>query len=640
MKSSDYLEKVTFAQDRYLGYIYHNEPQLFEECGVDMSLQALEDAKMELKKRGYRFFVSSDGIADERLFAISLKMCMAKGNPQLIYFDEDVAEGLTTDDISSISVEDFFSARKKPFFKPDFSPDTLEAFFYIGGAFLLGKDLCDDLELTDDNFEVALNAAMRTAVAEAVLNCFYSERFTSVHIPLVLYHTWELPSYDYAEPLMPDYIRKADSDFKQNTSISAVILSKDNVKMLQECIASMQRYSCMPMEYIVVDNGSTEANRRFLEDELSKIGVKYIYQPMKFIYSALCNIGARAASGEFILFLNDDIILPEGTKDFPARLIRQAAKPHVGAAGVKLLYPVTETGEQLIQHAGVTLLKPGPSHKMATHSDSVCHERGRNRHIWNVLAVTGACLMVEKSKFDSVGGFDERLEIAYTDVDLCLDLLEKGYLSVTDNEIFLYHYESVSRGSDIIDEAKLNRLRRERKTFYEKHSWLLKSGDPYYNSNLNDRMLEYEPAYYYDWEEEVLSESMDCHLKQLPDGKIMGSVDSVILKTETGENQESCYEIEGWSFMHGKDGKSCDPVIVLMNEGGQLKTFRAQRKYRKELGEVFSQEKDVLMSGFVCRISAKDSFLTNGKCRVCVGIVKSGFIRGQIGFYKVSEKEI
>ena len=163
---------------------------------------------------------------------------------------------------------------------------------------------------------------------------------------------------------------------------------------------------------------------------------------MEFNFSKMCNLGAKAATGEYVLFLNDDI---EAIDDvWLDAMLSHAQKKHVGAVGAKLYYPDSNT----IQHAGITNLRLGPVHKMQFLQDVRPYYDGRNIFDCNVIAVTGACLMVRKTVFEECGGFSEDLAVAFNDVELCFRLYEAGYYNVQCNSAVLYHHESLSRGND------------------------------------------------------------------------------------------------------------------------------------------------------------------------------------------------
>ena len=279
--------------------------------------------------------------------------------------------------------------------------------------------------------------------------------------------------------------------------VSVIILSKDHPGVLEKCLRSFKektRYRFY--EWIVVDNGSSEENREKMETLQRTYGFTYVYEPMPFNFSKMCNLGERKAKGDLILLMNDDIEIIEGS--WLERMAGQALLPHVGAVGAKLWYAGTEN----IQHAGVTNLKIGPSHKLVTFPDEEDYYFGRNRVTYNVAAVTGACLMVLRKKYEKVGGMDESLPVAYNDVDLCFKLLEAGYVNVQRNDAVLYHHESLSRGLDEQNDGKWERLLAEKEALYERHPQL-RGEDPFYHKDLIDNASNYMCNYKYPHEDHL-----------------------------------------------------------------------------------------------------------------------------------------
>ena len=164
-------------------------------------------------------------------------------------------------------------------------------------------------------------------------------------------------------------------------------------------------------------------------------------------------------------------------------MLMYAQRPDVGAVGAKLYY-----GDRTIQHAGVVIGLG--AHRTAGHThykinyDNLGY-MGRLCYAQNVSAVTGACLMVRKSLYDALGGLDEAFAVALNDVDFCLRVREKGYLNVFTPFAELYHFESASRGSDVVDAKKAERYEKESVLFRERWKELLAKGDPYYNPNFS-----------------------------------------------------------------------------------------------------------------------------------------------------------
>jgi GT2 family glycosyltransferase len=235
----------------------------------------------------------------------------------------------------------------------------------------------------------------------------------------------------------------------------------------------------------VIDNGSTDAASlatfaRWAERE-PRVKILRIDEPFNF--SRLNNLAVKVARGELLVFLNNDTEVI--TADWLEAMAEQAIRPQIGAVGATLLFP-----NDTIQHAGVIVGIAG----LAGHG----HKNfpfGSDGHymmlraINNYSAVTAACMMVQRAKFERVGGFDENLAVAYNDVDLCLALRAVGYRNVSLPHALLYHFESKSRGPDI-DETRGKRLREE--AAIVRARWRIgEIDDPYYNPNLTLEREDY-----------------------------------------------------------------------------------------------------------------------------------------------------
>ena len=169
-----------------------------------------------------------------------------------------------------------------------------------------------------------------------------------------------------------------------------------------------------------------------------------------------------------------------------------AQRDDVACVGAKLYYE-----DYTIQHAGIVLGMG--AHHTAGHSHyRVSKENlgymGKLCYAQDVSAVTGACLMVKKSLYDQVGGLDESFAVALNDVDFCLRMRALGYLNVFTPFAELFHFESVSRGSDVdknADEAKAARYNEEAEHFRTKWKKELEAGDPYFNPNFSLEHSDY-----------------------------------------------------------------------------------------------------------------------------------------------------
>ena len=198
-----------------------------------------------------------------------------------------------------------------------------------------------------------------------------------------------------------------------------------------------------------------------------------------FNFSAINNFGRKFAKGDQLLLLNNDVeLLSEG---FLAEMLMYSQRPDVGCVGAKLCFP-----DDTIQHAGVFLGINGTAgHSHKSHPRASAGDLYRLATPQDLMAVTGACLMVKASLYDACGGLDEEnFAVAYNDIDLCLKLWQQGLLNVFTPFAEAYHHESKSRGLDTLSE-NAKRYEREKANFIEKYSALIQKGDPYYNRHFN-----------------------------------------------------------------------------------------------------------------------------------------------------------
>lgn len=406
---------------------------------------------------------------------------------RLIYSDEDWIDSA--------------GRRSRPVFKPGYSPDTLASFFYMGGLLVMERSLLEEIDqqtgcsVQFGGYLMALAASMLIQTGEVC------------HIPEVLYHRGALQNVDISvleqekKRIFAAFGRMVETERVPDCQavrmlypavgtplVSIVIPSKDNPPMLRQCIegiVSCTRYDSY--EIVVVDNGSSEENRRQYEEicEASGRECSYHYKPMPFNFARMCNLGAGYAKGTYVLFLNDDIeIQNTDGMDWLERLLGQAMQPGIGAVGAKLLYP----GTGRIQHIGVVNYAKSAAHLYAGCEDAQVLPGGRNRYDYNVSMVTGACMMIAKDIFLQAGGFCEELEVTYNDVELCIRLLKAGYRQVVRNDVVLLHYESVSRGMDSGSRDRFLRHMRERREVFRRHpEYLLR--DDYYSPNLTVKSM-------------------------------------------------------------------------------------------------------------------------------------------------------
>ena len=645
MKKSDYLELLKNEKNPYGAWI-----ELYED--VDPEKEISGDVSNLIKAFGYILITAPGGKISPLLYEYVSREIREK-NPDLIYADEDV----------------WTDRRYRPFFKPDFSPDTLQSFFFIGGLAVIKKTVIDEYCKSNPGAVVPTEINDETLfdlkkLVDYIFDKDYSKHkslyeSSIVHIPKVLYHADRERDYKY---------EKAQIKYLNNIApnkISAIILSKDNPGVLLSNVKSLLRSvkkttADDELEVIVVDNGSHQENKDVLEKALPLLGAKYYYNSSPFEYSTLCNFGAQKASGDYFLFLNDDVFFEKNSDDNPLlKMLTFAKKKHVGAVGIKLLFPGNENypfsselstmGDvHAIQHAGISLMTMGPSHKLATYADNQDYYFGRNVMPYNSLAVTGACLLVSKDKFELIDGFDEKIKIAYTDVDLCMDLFEKGFYNVCLNDTWAYHFESLSRGNDVIQKEKADRLKRERNIFFEKHTSLKEKGDIFIGPNITKIRLDYSVDFCQEWEKMIFQEALetvsihnlkDFGIKEAKDGEILGHIDRVKYIPTSSDNLPSYYEIEGWMILHKVDQINAEIYIGLL-DSDNFRIYPVQRKYREDIATVFPKEKNCEMSGFVVRIDDSE-FERYKESQICLTIKTEKNFFGKTSVkYKVMEEEI
>lgn len=272
--------------------------------------------------------------------------------------------------------------------------------------------------------------------------------------------------------------------------VSIIIPNKDFSDVLDRAIVSIfEKSTYRNFEIIIAENNSTEPQTFAYYEKIQAEhdNVKVVYWKDIFNFSAINNFAVKHAGGEYLLFLNNDVEVI--TDRWIEEMLGYCQRGDVGAVGARLYYP-----NDKLQHCGIVVGIGG----IAGH---ICHMEkrdsggyfGRIVKSQDVSAVTAACMMMPRHVFTEVGGFDEDFVVAYNDVDLCLKVRAAGYLVVYDAWAELYHYESLSRGSDDIKKnpEKHERQMREAKKLRARWKDIFENGDPYFNPNLDYDTSDY-----------------------------------------------------------------------------------------------------------------------------------------------------
>lgn len=578
-------------------------------------------------------FLAQDGKASVLSEAAMSRFFLANPHMSLAYGDEDV---ISPDGL-----------RYTPWLKPDWSPDTFLSYFYFGSVFAVRTSIWKEL-LKEEIASFGGNSVDNPTVWIYRMCCLLAkkaggfERRTQGelngnspigHIDEILFHSYsnrEMNLLYNDDILEVEDFTDSSNVFDRNITseretplVSVIIPSKDNEEVLRRCIESIREVTELPYEIIVVDNGSREDTKNRLEAYLKGLAVSgtYIYEPMEFHFSRMCNRGALEASGEVLLFLNDDVEVPQREEGlgWMEGLYNQAVRPYAGAVGVKLLYPNTKR----IQHGGIVNQRLGPVHKLQFKDNDACYYYGWNCAKRNVIAVTGACLAVQLEKWKEAGGFPEELPVAFNDVDLCFSLYEKGYYNVVLQETVLYHWESLSRGQDE-EEGKLNRLLTEKRKLYERHPELY-GKDPFYHKYLAGDMLStgFELKADYEWKEDlsfgkpISVSGIADRAREEPCVIISLEYAGTVEEWRSGQvpKCEDEYYIQGYSFVSGSNN-ACYDKKILLQSGKKQFCIIPELLPRGDVEQNLPDQENVGLTGFAVRLRKGD--LEDGRYRIGV----------------------
>ena len=389
-------------------------------------------------------------------------------------------------------------------FKPDYAPDYLLCCNYICHLAVFQKALWDAVGGERPECDGSQDHDLFLRLIEQVGG--------AAHVPQVLYywrvHAGSTSGGTEAKPYVAAAAKKALADHLARTGrtgtvedglfpstyrvkwdiegdpkVSILIPNKDHTDDLEKCLQSIWKKTTWDnYEIIVIENNSTDpATFAYYEKAKQRYdGLKVVTYPEKgFNFSGINNFGRKAAAGDYLLLLNNDVEVRNG--DWLTELLRQCA--HKGGAaicGAMLYYP-----DETLQHAGVITGLGG----YAGHSHKY-KQKGGSGYLFRIAtvqdfsAVTGACLLVKASVYDEVGGLDEQFAVAFNDVDFCLRVRDAGCRIAWTPYAELTHYESKSRGGDEKDPAKAARFAAEQQRLYTIHGKENILDDPYYNPNL------------------------------------------------------------------------------------------------------------------------------------------------------------
>lgn len=358
---------------------------------------------------------------------------------------------------------------KPPRLKPDWAPERLRHHFYTAHPSVLRRSLVEKVGGYRPGFDEAPDHDLVLRVTERAR--------TIVHIPEVLYHVPQVDdateppvSSDVGVRVVQEHLDRVGvrasaapgripGQFRlvrepdRTTPVSVIIPTigtgglfwGKQRRMVVEAVRSVRaRSDHENLEFVVVYDTATPAPALAELRALSGVRLQLVEFTDPFNFSAKCNVGALHATGEVLVFLNDDV--EAESDDVVEQLIAPLAEDGVGATGPKLLFP-----DMRIQHAGVSYGSGGILHSYYRRGPEASGVRG---DLWinrEVTALTGACLALRREVFEEVGGFSEQLPVNYNDIDLCLKIARTGRRLLWLHDVVLFHFESVSRSSAVAD---------------------------------------------------------------------------------------------------------------------------------------------------------------------------------------------
>ena len=445
------------------------------------------NSALNLATGDYIALLDNDDILDQNALYYMAEKLNEDRSLDLIYSDEDKL--------------DYNGKRCFPNFKPDFSLDTFLSSNYFCHLTVIRKSIVDEIGGFRSEYNGAQDYDLFLRVLDKTKNIG--------HVPKILYH-WRMTkestsssgnnknyAYIAGKNALLDYFKRnkisAEVNLigkpqmyqikylvKKEPKISIIIPTKDKSNILDKCLKSIyDKTNYENFEIIVIDNNSIESKTFSLLEKYKSKYSNFVYHRLEceFNYSYINNFAVNKSSGEYIVLLNNDteVISQDWLKD----MVGYAMQDHIGCVGVKLLYP-----SRTVQHCGVVTGVGGVAmHAFVETGEDNYGYFGRLVSVYDWSCVTAACLMIKKEKYYLVNGLEEKLKVAYNDVDFNLKLLEKGYYNVILPHVKLFHYESLSRGNDM-NESQRERFTKEINFMCDK--WGIKLlNDPFYNINLS-----------------------------------------------------------------------------------------------------------------------------------------------------------
>ena len=417
----------------------------------------------------------------------------------MIYSDEDKID----------SNGDYFY----PHFKPDWDEDLFLAMMYTCHFSIFRKKMLKNLPILNNKYNGSQDYDLVLRLTEKTDKIY--------HIPKILYH-WRvlegstsgseeaknyaiksqylavadalkrrrLKAHIYQSFPGSKQIRRIKYNIKKNNKVTIVIPTAGVIPLLANCLNSIRdKTSYKNIDIIIIDNSLDKQVGNFISMYRKKMKIRrVVFSEKPFNYSKMINQAVRFANSEYIIVLNDDIVIK--SKDWIHSLLEYSQNKKVGVVGMKLIYPSTDT----IQHAGIALGIYGYCGNIfKNYPENDPGYFGLMKVARNLTAVTFACVMIKKSIYKKVGGLDEKnLPISLNDIDFCLKVKKLGYKIIYTPFAEAYHYEAASK-KEIKKNSNVNivDLKTSEKNFFIQKWKKYIEADPYYNINFTRKREDY-----------------------------------------------------------------------------------------------------------------------------------------------------
>lgn len=401
-------------------------------------------------------------------------------------------------DSDTVDVQGYHS---HPVLRPDFSPELLRSFDYLGNFVLYSERLLERIGLLDPAFDGALSYDLNLRAAEHARKI--------CHIPRVLCHRrfaseikedqlFSEQAQEAGRKALVAHCKRMDMSVEvlsldlpmryrirhvmtEMPKVSIIINSEDNAEQIERCVKNVyQQITYGNFEVVVVDVGSSDPATKACYDQLAARFDTFstLAWTGEFNHARVANFAARQLSSDYFFFITDDTRILE--RDALQVMLGYFQDDRVGIVGPQKLFL-----DGTIEHAGLVV---GGRHIITPLSRFVTPSwRGyldRSVVSHNVSAVAGDCMLISKKVFDEAGGFTEEFSIAYSDVDFCLKAQELGFYTVYTPYVRLTHFRSVNR---LRNYSQAFLIKRKREAALLQYLWpvYFVKGDGFYNPNFD-----------------------------------------------------------------------------------------------------------------------------------------------------------